>query len=278
MSLPTGRSDALKQGSANAPPRPGVPGAARSRVVVGYTARPAAAVVPAPVPMPMPRAAVTVAIAGGSAAGRAAWKRAVLEPCVAAEVDSIDGLRQLLVARQPAVLLLDAELPGLNGPAGLSALRQVSPELRSIVLGNFRSDREELAFFRAGARACCRAGMSLVLLARAIDAVLRGEVWIRRALTGSLVTELAALEAAGAAAARSLELAASVPGRVPGSLTARERQVASLLARGDSNAAIAQRLSISERTVAAHASRILRKSGAGDRAGLVALLGAHEAG
>ena len=93
-----------------------------------------------------------------------------------------------------------AALVGLGGPAGLSALRQLSQDLRVIVLGGFGSDREELAFVRAGARACCDTAISLVLLARAIEAVLRGEVWIRRALTGSLVTELAALEAATGAA------------------------------------------------------------------------------
>lgn len=225
------------------------------------------------VPDPAPRTAATVAIARGSAAGRAAWKRAILEPYAAVEADTVEGLRHLLVSRQPAVLLLDAELPGLGGPAGLFELRQLSPQLRAIVLGDFRSDSDELAFFRAGARACCKSDISLVLLARAVDAVLRGEVWIRRALTGSLVTELAALEAACVTAARSPQRPADLPGRVPESLTARERQVAVLLARGDSNQAIARQLSIGEGTVAAYARRIMRKSGAGDRARLALLFG-----
>lgn len=227
--------------------------------------------------MRLPGTAPTVAIASGNAAGRATWKRAVLEPCVAAEAGHVEGLRELLHSRRPAAILLDAALPGLDGPAGLTALRQLSPEARFIVLGDFRSDREELAYFRAGARACCKSDASLVLLARAIDAVLRGEVWIRRALTGSLVTELAALEAAGAAAARTPPRAESLPGRALAGLTARERQVAALLARGETDRAIAGQLSIGERAVKAHVGRILRKVGAGDRAKLALLLGADGA-
>jgi DNA-binding NarL/FixJ family response regulator len=225
---------------------------------------------------PAPRTAATVAIARGGADGRANWRRAILEPYAAVEADTLEALRELLASRQPAVLLLDAALPGLNGPAGLSELRQHSPQLRTIVLGDFRSDSEELAYFRAGARACCRSDISLVLLARAVDAVLRGEVWIRRALTGSLVTELAALEAACVAAARGPQRPAGPAGAGLDSLTARERQIAAMLARGDSDPSIARQLSLGERTVKAYVSRALRKSGAGDRARLALLFGGGE--
>lgn len=268
VSISTVQSGLLTQATAGTAATLAIPGARRSEAVPVNGKHAMAA--------RLPGTAATVAIASSQAAGRATWRRAVLEPCVAAEAGHVEGLRELLLSRRPAAVLLDAALPGLDGPAGLTALRQLDPETRFIVLGEFRSDSEELSYFRAGARACCRADVSLVLLARAIDAVLRGDVWIRRALTGSLVTELAALEAAGAAAARSLQRAASHPGRAMDGLTARERQVAELLARGDTDRAISRQLSIGERTVKAHVSRILRKVGADDRANFASLLAAHE--
>lgn len=273
VSVPTSRIDALTAAPAEGRPRHGV--ASAERAIAGAAQRPAAA---AALPQRKSRLAATVLVASGNAASRARWKRAVLEPDSAAEADGIGVVREALSARQPAVLLLDAALPGLGGPAGLSALRQLSQDVRVIVLGGFGSDREELAFVRAGARACCDTAISLVLLARAIEAVLRGEVWIRRALTGSLVTELAALEAATGAAIANRRCSTPVPGGGAASLTARERQIASLLARGDSNQAIAHQLSISERTVTAHASRIFRKSGAVGRAGLAQLFGDQRTG
>lgn len=219
------------------------------------------------------RPVATVLVAAERPADQAAWRRAVGQPFAALETGNVAGARALLQALQPAVALLDVALLGMQGPASLPSLRRLSPDTRFIVLGEFVDDEEEMAVFKAGARACCEPGIATDLLARAIDAVLRGEVWIRRALTTRLIEEAAGRDGASplARAVRARRIARG-RGLTLAGLTAREREIATLVARGDSNKRIAQQLSITERTVKAHLTEVFRKAGVGDRVKLALLL------
>lgn len=116
-----------------------------------------------------------VLVAASRPADQAAWRLAVGEGFAALETGNLAGARALLQALRPAVAMLDFALLGMQGAASLPALRRLSPDTRFIVLGEFASDDEEMAIFKAGARACCDPGIATDLLARAIDAVLRGE-------------------------------------------------------------------------------------------------------
>lgn len=214
-----------------------------------------------------------VLVAASRPADQAAWRLAVGEGFAALETGNLAGARALLQALRPAVAMLDVALLGMQGAASLPALRRLSPDTRFIVLGEFASDDEEIAIFKAGARACCDPGIATDLLARAIDAVLRGEVWIRRALTARLLDETAGRDGASplARAARARRVTRA-RGLTLAGLTAREREVATLVARGESNKRIAQQLSITERTVKAHLTEVFRKAGVDDRVKLALLI------
>lgn len=257
-------------------PMPAVPASVSAPVpeVTVSVPVPAAAPTPAARTSSRPRRQSTaVLIAAERPADQAAWRRAVSEPFAALETGNLAGMRALLQALQPSVAMLDVALLGMQGAASLPALRRLSPDTRFIVLGAFASDEDEMAIYRAGARACCDPGIPIDLLARAVDAVMRGEVWIRRALTARLLDEAVGRDggAAGSRGSRSRRFS-RIRGLTLAGLTAREREIATLVARGDSNKRIAQQLSITERTVKAHLTEIFRKSGVGDRVKLALLL------
>jgi DNA-binding NarL/FixJ family response regulator len=91
-----------------------------------------------------------------------------------------------------------------------------------------------------------------------VDAVLRGELWIRRTLTPRLLDEL------GARLREESEGRREAVARLQ-ALTRREREIADLVGNGESNKEIARRLDITERTVKAHLTEIFRKLRIADR-------------
>jgi DNA-binding NarL/FixJ family response regulator len=159
----------------------------------------------------------------------------------------------LVGARRPDVLLLDLELPGLDGVAAIPHLLAASPATRILVFTAYDSEERVMGALRAGASGYLLKGASGAELARGIRAVQAG---------GS------ALEPRVAA-----HLVAGVGGRggSPTHLTDRERDVLRLVAGGLPGKQVARELGISERTVKFHVAALLRKLGADNRAQAVAL-------
>jgi two-component system NarL family response regulator len=170
-----------------------------------------------------------------------------------------DSLKVCISRLKPRMLLVDLDLPGLNGVRGIAALRKSDPAPRIIALCPALSDEAELGLFQAGVSGCCRIDTDAQHLKRIVMAVDRGELWMRRALVPRLLDETRprSLEAAGPAGIASLA-----------DLTQREREIAVLIGSGESNKQIARRLAITERTVKAHLSEIFRKFGIADRLNL----------
>jgi DNA-binding NarL/FixJ family response regulator len=163
--------------------------------------------------------------------------------------EAADGSEVVRLAErlEPDVILLDLEMPRVDGVAALEILREVGSEARVIVFTAYDTDERILRSLRAGARGYLLKGASRAEIFDAIRTVHSGG-----SLLGPAVTT------------RLLEHIEQGDGR-PNDPTPRELEVLTLLARGLKNAEIADELFISERTVKFHVSSILAKLGAENR-------------
>ncbi len=151
---------------------------------------------------------------------------------------------QALSAQQTDILLLDLEMPGIDGLAVIQQLRQQHHPARIIVFTAFDTDERIVSAIRAGVKGYLLKGASRQELYHAIRVVYQGQSLIQPVVASKLFDHLR----------DNIE-----------KLTARELEVLTLLAKGAKNKAIADQLFISERTVKFHVSTILSKLGAHNR-------------
>jgi DNA-binding NarL/FixJ family response regulator len=152
----------------------------------------------------------------------------------------------LCAERRPDVVLMDLEMPLLDGIAATARIRAAQPEIAVVVLTSF-SDRERiLRALDAGAAGYLLKDAEPDELGKAIHAAARGEAPLDPKAARALLSSRAAT---GAAAP----------------LSEREREVLAMVAEGLPNKVIAQRLAISEKTVKAHLTSVFRQIGVTDR-------------
>ncbi len=161
--------------------------------------------------------------------------------------DGESGVRQALALR-PDVVLMDVQMPGLNGVEATAAICAAWPAARVIILTTF--DRDDYVFqaIRAGAMGYLLKDAPADELMRTIRRVHSGEAFIQPEIASRTLRELLRPQQG------PLE-----------PLSDREREVLVLLAQGASNKEIAERLVISEGTVKNHVSAILGKLQAENR-------------
>jgi DNA-binding NarL/FixJ family response regulator len=179
---------------------------------------------------------------------------------VVGEAAAGDQAVELATELQPDVVVMDLQMPGLNGIEATREIVARSPHIGVLVLTMFEDDDSVFAAMRAGARGYVLKGSTQEEIVRAVQAVGSGE-----AIFGPAI------------ARRMIEFFASPRATHPfPELTDREREVLELVAQGRSNLEIARHFVLSPKTVRNHVSNIFTKLQVADRA--QAIVRAREAG
>jgi DNA-binding NarL/FixJ family response regulator len=188
---------------------------------------------------------------------------------VVGEAASGQDAVRLVETLRPDVLLLDLEMPGLDGVQVLERLREARASVRAIVFTAFDTDERILGAVRAGAQGYLLKGVPREDIFRAVRVVYAGGSLLEPLVASKLLRQVG--QAGQVAQVGHTSGAAGQPGSVQPALTPREREVLQEMARGLQNKEIALRLHMSERTVKFHAGAIFRKLGAGNRTEAVTL-------
>lgn len=157
-------------------------------------------------------------------------------------------------AYRPDLVLLDLEMPDLDGVATLQQLQAVDPSVRAIVFTAFDTDERIVEAVKAGVQGYLLKGIPRRELFDAIRVVHGGGSLLQPVVASKLLRQM-----------QNPSAAAANP------LTEREREVLLLLAQGLPNRQIAEALTVTERTVKFHVSAILGKLAASNRTEAVAV-------
>ncbi len=160
-------------------------------------------------------------------------------------VEAVEQVRRLL----PDVVLMDLEMPEMDGIEATRQVRALSPRTQVIVLTSFSDNERVFPSIKAGAIGYLLKDVSPDDLVRAVQAAHRGETQLHPEIARKLINEYSTRD----------------ENRAPAGLTERELDVLRQIARGRSNRDIAEVLVISEKTVKTHVSNILSKLHLADR-------------
>ncbi|MER5883928.1 response regulator transcription factor [Streptomyces sp. NPDC001941] len=174
------------------------------------------------------------------------------DPGIEVVAEARDGREVVELARLHAadVVLLDIQMPVVDGLSALPELRRAAPSARVIVLTTFGERENVLRSLEHGGAGFLLKDTAPAELIRAVRAAAAGDAYLSPAATRHVVDQLAS----GRAAARTEEARARVD-----ALSPKEREVLALLGEGLSNADAGKRLHMSEGTVKTYVSRILAK-------------------
>jgi DNA-binding NarL/FixJ family response regulator len=174
-------------------------------------------------------------------------------------VDGADAVRQAL-AVEPDIVLMDHNLPTVDGVEATRRLVEAGARARVVVLTTYADDDWVFRALQAGARGFLTKDAGAEEIQQAITTVAAGQAQLDPSVQRRL------LEALASGARLGVEERATP---VDDGLTAREAEVLVEIAHGWSNAEIATRLFVSEATVKTHINHLLAKTGCRDRAALV---------
>ncbi len=170
---------------------------------------------------------------------------------VGAASDGAEAL-EMTASRKPDLVLMDLKMPGMNGIEATRQIRARHPEVKILVLTTYDDDEWLFDALRAGAHGYLLKDMPREEIVRAIRGTLAGKTFLDPGVAGKVLEQVTS-------AGKQPETLLTEK------LTEREVDVLRLIARGLTNADIAERLALSEGTVRNHVSAILSKLGVSDR-------------
>ena len=187
------------------------------------------------------------------------WREALAGARPIHEIGDKQALFHFLSEFKPAVLLVDADNDHFGTISFLRAVIQASPSTRVIVLTSNPTSNGAVAAFRAGAKGYGRKDLSRSLLKRAACVISKGEIWIGRQFVSMLIEALGGFKPHSKNNTLKSAGSGHRPYNILNTLSARQREIASLIAIGEPNKTVSSQLGISEKTVKAHLTTIFRK-------------------
>ncbi len=172
---------------------------------------------------------------------------------------------QLIREQTPDIVLMDLQMPQLDGVQAIQQVRRECPGVRILILTAFADQEHVLAGIKAGAHGYLLKDATPEQLVQAIRSVQRGEAVLGSAVAAMVLTRFREMMPDGETPAPPFQ-----PKPTPHVLTAREQQVLMLMAQGMRNREIAQELVVSVRTIKVYVSNILDKLDASNRTEAVA--------
>ena len=159
--------------------------------------------------------------------------------------EAADGVEAVarVTALTPDVVLMDLEMPGLDGPRAIERIHATQPETRILVLTAYDTDERILQAVQAGARGYLLKGAPRDEIFQAVRVIHAGGSLLQPAIATKLLNRVGDL----------------LRGEREETLTERELQVLELMAKGYRNKEIAKELFITERTVKFHANILFQK-------------------
>lgn len=202
-------------------------------------------------------APVRVLLVDDHALVRSAIRQALDAPDidVVGEARNAEEALEMAPRLRPDLLLLDIDLPGMNGIEAVRELAPRLPETRVVMLTVSTDRRNLLEAMRHGAAGYLTKDLTGDALLRAVRGLRRGDLAMSRQHAAQVVEHLQRGGGHG-----------GMPDEMGGLLSAREQEVLRLLAEGLTDREIAGALAISPRTVESHVSAVLRKLGVRNRA------------
>ena len=188
--------------------------------------------------------------------------RLILETADDIEVvgEAVDGAEclELVLKLNPQVILMDLQMPRMDGITAITHLRKDFPEIAIVILTTYNEDDLMIKGLQSGARGYLLKDSSRESLLDAIHAAAKGETLLKPEILARVL------------APQSAPKPASTP-KTDSTLTERELEVLQLAAKGERNKEMAYKLGITERTVKAHLQSIYQKFGVDSRAAAVAV-------
>lgn len=155
---------------------------------------------------------------------------------------------ELSLHYRPDVTLMEAALPGIDGPTATRLIRDEAPEARVVIFSRDDAEETQLEALRAGACGFLSKDVPLETVARVLRSVVRGESAFSRKLTMRLIERLRQLPKGGVGMRP-----------VHSALTVREWEILDFFCQGKDTKQIAETLVLSEETIHSHSKSVLRK-------------------
>lgn len=172
------------------------------------------------------------------------------------EAESGEGVLEKLANLQPDLILMDIHMPGDNGIEVTRQIKDTYPDLTVLMLTMFEDDKSVLAAMRAGASGYVLKGIKHNEMLNTLRVAAAGGAVFSPRIAGYIMQSFAAMESAPPPSTSAVELP---------KLSRRELDILALIAAGDDNPTISEKLFLSPKTVRNLVSQVLKKLAVSDR-------------